>query len=394
MEIDLRASSIGFVSTYPPTVCGLASYTASLLNAIARNRRSRLGLGVVSLSDESRHGNAPDVVFNHRVGDAPSLRATARALNAYDTVSIQHEFGIFGGPDGVEVLDLVSQLTVPTAVTFHTVLDQPTAHQRMIVESLSDQADRIVVMSQTASDRLILRYGADPTAVQVVPHGADALFAGPSLVTGPRPLVLTWGLIGPGKGLESVIAGLANLVDLEPRPRYLIAGATHPNVRAASGESYRDGLVDLVRRLGLKDIVEFDDRYLDRKSLARLVRSADVVVLPYSSVEQVTSGVLVEAIAAAKPVVATGFPHAVELLSGGAGITVPHGDSNAMSTALRRLLTDRPLRSRMAQKAQRLADGWYWPTIGERFGMMMTAMADGDQFAPSQTAPEVTRVAG
>jgi glycosyltransferase involved in cell wall biosynthesis len=394
MEIDLRDASIGFVSTYPPTVCGLASYTASLLNAVAQDRRSRFGLGVVGLADESRHGSVPDVVFHHRVGDAASLKAAARALNAYDAVSIQHEFGIFGGRDGVEVLDLVSKLTVPTAVTFHTVLDHPTENQRMIVDSLSEQADRMVVMSQTASDRLILRYGADPRNVQVVPHGADALFAGPSLVTGGRPLVLTWGLIGPGKGLESVIESLANLVDLDPRPRYLIAGATHPNVRAASGESYRDGLVDLVRRLGLEDVVEFDDRYLDRKSLARLVRSADLVVLPYASVEQVTSGVLVEAIAAAKPVVATGFPHAVELLSGGAGVTVPHGDSSALSAALRRLLTDRRLRSQMAMEAQRLADGWYWPTIGQRFGTMMSAMAEGDQFAPSQTALEVARVAG
>lgn len=394
MEIDLRDASIGFVSTYPPTVCGLASYTASLLNAVAHDRGSRVGLRVVSLSDESRRGSVPDVLLHHRVGHASSLNAAARALNAHDTVSIQHEFGIFGGSDGVEVLDLISKLKVPTAVTFHTVLDRPTANQRMIIDSLSEQADRLVVMSQTASDRLIRRYGVDPQNVEVVPHGADPLFAGPSLVTGARPLVLTWGLIGPGKGLESVIEGMADLVDLDPRPRYLIAGATHPNVRSASGESYRNGLIALVHRLGLEDVVEFDDRYLDRRSLARLVRTADLVVLPYASVEQVTSGVLVEAIAAAKPVIATGFPHAVELLSGGAGVTVPHGDSSALSTALRRLLTDRRLRSRMAREAQRLADGWYWPTVGQRFGTMMSSMAEGDQFAPSQTAAEVARVAG
>ena len=394
MEIDLHDASIGFVSTYPPTVCGLASYTASLLNAVAQDRQSRYGLGVVGMSDKPRRDSLPDVVFHHQIGDASSLKAAARALNAFDTVSIQHEFGIFGGRDGVEVLDLVSALTVPTAITFHTVLDHPTEHQRMIVDSLAESADRMVVMSQTALDRLILRYGADPRRVRVVPHGADALFAGPSLVTGARPLVLTWGLIGPGKGLESVIEALADLVDLDPRPRYLIAGATHPNVRAASGESYRDGLVDLVRHFGLEDIVEFDDRYFDRTTLARLVRSADLVVLPYASVEQVTSGVLVEAIAAAKPVVATAFPHAIELLSEGAGITVPHGDAHALSTAIRRLVTDRTLRSQMAREAQRLADGWYWPTIGRRFGTMMSSLAEVRHLAPSQTTKQVTRVAG
>ncbi len=136
-------------------------------------------------------------------------------------------------------------------------------------------------------DQLIHRYDVEPNDVEVIPHGADALFAGPSLVTGSRPLVLTWGLIGPGKGLETVIEAFADLVELEPRPRYLIAGATHPNVRASSGESYREGLFSLVRRLGLEDMIEFDNRYLDRKTLARLVRSADMVVLPYASVEQV-----------------------------------------------------------------------------------------------------------
>jgi glycosyltransferase involved in cell wall biosynthesis len=397
MEFGSSNPSIGFVSTYPPTVCGLASYTASLVGAIGRHRRSPVGLGVVALADHSRRSNLQDVVFHHRVGDGSSLAKATRVLNEYDAVSIQHEFGIFGGTDGDEVIDLMSELTVPTAVTLHTVLDHPSDHQRAIVDHLSGHADRLVVMSDTASRRLIRRYGVDPDGVEVIPHGADARFAGPSLVTGERPLVLTWGLIGPGKGLEAVIEAFADLLDLDPRPRYLIAGATHPNVREAEGESYREGLVSLARRLGLQDLIEFDDRYLDRTTLARLVRSADLVVLPYASVEQVTSGVLVEAIAAAKPVIATRFPHAVELLSAGAGVTVPHGDVAALSAALRRVLTDGGLRSRMGREAQRLADGWYWPTIGRRFGAMMTTLtrkkATG-RMVGSRAIPEVRSALG
>jgi glycosyltransferase involved in cell wall biosynthesis len=206
--------------------------------------------------------------------------------------------------------------------------------------------------------------------------------------------VLTWGLIGPGKGLESAIEAFADLVDLDPRPRYLIAGATHPRVREAAGESYRESLVSLVRRLELQDLIEFDDRYLDRQSLARMVRSADLVVLPYESSEQVTSGVLVEAIAASKPVLATRFPHAVELLSEGAGIIVPHGDIGALSAALRRLLIDRRMTSRMAMEAQRLASGWDWPAIGQRFGTMMSTMALAGRLAGTDTTPEPRRVAG
>ena len=393
MDIGSRDASIGFVSTYPPTVCGLATYTASLVNAIAGDRGSRAGLGVVDLVNGSVRAPGPDVAFGHRVGDAASLRKATRVLNSYDSVSIQHEFGIFGGPDGEEVVDLVSDLNVPSAVTFHTVLDYPTPHQRMIIDTLAELADRLVAMSQTAAERLVLRHGVDAKRIDVIPHGADMRFAGPSLVTGDRPLVLTWGLIGPGKGLESAVEAFAGLVDLDPRPRYLIAGATHPNVRAESGEAYREGLISLARRFGIEDLIEFDDRYLDRETLARLVRSADMVVLPYSSVEQVTSGVLVEAIAASKPVIATQFPHAVELLSGGAGLTVPHGDVDALSSALRRLLTDRRLTSQMAREARQIADGWFWPTIGRRYGMMMSGLAGAHHVLHPQRT-EVASVAG
>jgi len=394
MDASTPEASIGFVSTYPPTVCGLASYTASLMTAVAGCRRSPFGLGVVALDDAPGGANMPNVAFRHRVGNASSLETAARVLNSYDTVSIQHEFGIFGGTDGDEVLDLVAALTVPTAVTFHTVLSDPSTHQREIIDRLSDHADRIVVMSRTASQRLVLQYGVDPERIDVIPHGADARFAGPSLVTGDRPLALTWGLIGPGKGLESAIEAFSDLADLDPRPRYLIAGATHPHVRETAGESYRESLVSLVRRLGLQDVVEFDDRYLDRPSLARMVRSANLVILPYESAEQVTSGVLVEAIAASKPVLATRFPHAVELLSGGAGLTVPHGNPASLAAALRRLLTDHRMTSRMAMEARRLADGWYWPTIGQRFGTLMSTMALAGSLVGTDTTRETRRAAG
>lgn len=394
MQVRAGDASIGFVSTYPPTVCGLASYTTSLINAIAGDRRSRSGLGVVSLTERTGAPNARDVVFHHRTGNASSLATAARLLNRFDSVSIQHEFGIFGGADGDEVVELMSELTVPTAVTFHTVLEHPTVHQRAIVDHLIEHADRMVVMSETASQRLVHRYGADPGRIAVIPHGADGRLGGPSLVTGDRPLVLTWGLIGPGKGLETAIESFADLRGLDPRPRYLIAGATHPHVRETDGESYREGLVAMVDRLGLGGLVEFDDRYRDRSELARLVRSADVVVLPYASLEQVTSGVLVEAIAAGKPVVATRFPHAVELLSGGAGITVPHGDHAAMAVALRRLLTEHGLLSEMARRARRMADGWYWPVIGRRFGNMMSDLAGAGGIAASSAQAEVFSVAG
>jgi glycosyltransferase involved in cell wall biosynthesis len=372
--ISASDPSIGFVSTFPPTVCGIATYTASLVAALAgSNPRNRTG--VVSLDDGPKANSDPSVVLHHRTGDRASLRTTTAILNTYDTVSIQHEFGIWGRRDGIEVLDLISGLAIPTAVTLHTVLKEPTYDQRAIIEKLCGFADRVVVMSETASTRLIECYGVDPSRIRVVAHGADPAFAGPSLVKGDRPLILTWGLIGPGKGLEWAIKGLANIVDMKPLPRYLIAGATHPNVRQKTGETYRENLIALTESLGLGHMVEFDDRYLDRRELAHLVRSADVVVLPYESVEQVTSGVLVEAIAASKPVVATHFPHALELLSGGAGAVVPFGESYRLGWELRRILSDRPTHEFMTLRARQLATDWYWPTVAGRFAETMSDIA-------------------
>ena len=360
--------SLGIVSTYPPTVCGIATYTASLVQTLsARDVAPPRRLGVVRLTDGMTPDAGDPVVFNHRTGDKASLRIATETLNEYDVVSIQHEFGIFGGRDGAEVLELMSQLKVPTLVTLHTVLEEPTRHQRAIMDGMGTMTEQFVVMSETAAHRLVDRYGVEKSRISVIAHGADPNFAGPSLVTGDRPLIMTWGLIGPGKGLEWAIEAFSHLTDLAPLPRYLVAGATHPHVRRESGESYRHGLKELTARMDLEDVVEFDDRYFSRGELARLVRSADVVVLPYESVEQVTSGVLVEAIAASKPVVATPFPHAVELLTGGAGTIVPFGDPHALAKALRQILSDRGASTLMAQRARKLAAEWYWPTIGRKF---------------------------
>ena len=230
-------ASIAFLGTYAPTVCGIATYTGSLLAAIAADVDRPRRLGAVSLTDRPMAVGDSSVLFHHRLGDPASRRKAVRILNDYDSVSVQHEFGIFGAHDGAEVLDLMSELTVPTAVTLHTVLREPSASQRAIIEQIGRLADRIVVMSETASDRLTARYDIDPGRISVIPHGADPELGGPSLATGSRPLVLTWGLIGPGKGLEWAIEAFADLVDLDPLPRYLIAGATHPAVRRSSGEA-------------------------------------------------------------------------------------------------------------------------------------------------------------
>lgn len=366
--------SIGFVSTYPPTKCGIATFTTALRSAIAANRGSGDRLGVVSLVTERAKSTSREVLHQHLNGDPGSLTRAAEALNALDVAVIQHEYGIYGGPDGAEVLDLVSSLDIPVVITLHTVPKYPTSGHRMILESLIQEADKTIVLSQSAFRQLKDRYEVNDENVLMIPHGAKPSLGAPPPNPGTRPLLLTWGFIGPGKGLETAIEALAGLKDLRPVPRYVVLGVTHPKVRAAEGDAYLQRLMARVRALGLAHIVEFDNRYVDLDSQTNAIRQADIVLIPYDSTDQVTSGVLVEAIAAGKPVVATAFPHAVEMLGTGAGTVVPPADPDALAEALRDLLTDPSRAAQMAKVSRSIAPTLYWPTVASKYETILATL--------------------
>ena len=365
-----RPPAIGMISTYPPTQCGLATFSAALIEHMQLSAGS---LGVVQVVDEPEPRPGPDVVAQLVNGSPDSAGVAVRRLNGFDVVVVQHEYGIYGGPDGVDVLGIVDALTVPTIIVLHTVLQDPTASQRYILLQLLATADVVVTLTQTARRRLIASYGADPAQVVVIPHGA--VDHGP-LSSGERPpvdrlLVLTWGLIGPGKGIEWAIDAMVGLRDLQPR--YLVMGRTHPKVLQRDGEAYRDGLAQRAREAGVHDVVELDDRYLAVGELAELVRQADVVLLPYDSREQVTSGVLIEAVAAGRPVVSTAFPHAIELLADGTGILVPQRDPAALEAALRRVLSEPGLAGELAEQAARKAPELLWASVADRYRTIAAA---------------------
>jgi glycosyltransferase involved in cell wall biosynthesis len=209
--------------------------------------------------------------------------------------------------------------------------------QRSVLERIVAAADAVVTMTDTARQRLTAGYRVDPRKISVIPHGATSHSSAPR-AHHDQPHLLTWGLLGPGKGIEWALRALALLTGKEPIPTYTVAGRTHPNVLAHEGDVYRESLVALAAELGIADLVTWDDVYHDQATLSRLIRSADVVLLPYDSTEQVTSGVLIEAVGAGVPVVATEFPHAVELLADGPGLLVPHQDPMAMAAAIRHVL--------------------------------------------------------
>ena len=358
----------GFLSTYPPTRCGLATFTESLAAAMVLPSDDAFVVRVMDHSSPATpRGQRGIPVVPMISGQPSSVTSAIRMLNSADVAIIQHEYGIYGGRDGDEVLDILARLAIPTIVVFHTVLAHPTPGQKRVLEQVARRAKVVVVMTEAARAILDETYDINAQAAQVIPHGVHPLRPAVAPPANDRPVILTWGLLGPGKGIEWGIRALAQLRDLLPSPRYRVLGQTHPKVLANDGDAYRDRMLATAESLGLRDSVTLDGRYLDADALARNVIAADVVLLPYDSRIQVTSGVLVEAVAAGKPVVATNFPHAREVLSGGAGLVVPHEDPSAIAEALRTILTDPEAAERMARLARRAARETEWPEVGQRF---------------------------
>ena len=352
--------SYGNLSTYPPTQCGLATFSKALVDSLSSAEDV---VQVVSVVDAAGDPTSEEVCHEWVRGSSGSAAAAA-VLNELDVAIIQHEYGIFAGHDGADVLDVVRALWVPTIVVLHTVLETPSARQRSILEELARNAVTVVTMTHTGQRRLAAHYSVDPAKIRVVPHGAVDNRGVPKPMSA-HPVILTWGLLGEGKGIEWAIDAMADLADLHPRPGYQVVGQTHPRVLEQHGERYRDRLID--QAAALRVDVEFDSRYLASADLRRLVRQADVILLPYDSLEQVTSGVLIEAIAAGKPVVSTAFPHARELLASGAGIVVPRQDPAAIAAALRRVLTEPGLAAGMAAEARRIAPELLWPAVAGQY---------------------------
>lgn len=386
VDDDANRRTFGMLSTFPPTACGIATFAAALSAALVARGAAvdvvRCGPGQ-ALED-------PLVVASLGDGSAARRTACVGALNATDVVIVQHEYGIYDGPDGDAVLSLMAAIDVPVVLVAHTVVSEPSAGQRVVLERACARADTVAVMTATARARLLAGFDVDARKVIVIPHGATtppattveashvACAAAGVVGNGPsgrRPRLLTWGLLGPGKGIEWAIDAIAELDDLDPAPTYLIAGATHPKVRQQTGEAYRSMLVERARRSGSGAKISFDDSYRDLESLTDLIRAADLVVLPYDSDDQVTSGVLVDAVAAGRPVVSTAFPHAVELLASGAGIVVPQRDPHALAAAIRAVLSNPDRARTMAAEARRLAPDLSWAAVAARYDALGAGLA-------------------
>lgn len=336
-------------STFPPTRCGIARFAFSLVEALSLSDPA-LDLEVVRLlPDAAQRVSRGVVVMEIDPTNAVGVRAAGRHLSECDVAVVQHEYGIYGGDDGDSVLDLVTATGAPTIAVLHTVVRQPARRQASIIRALAREA-KLVVLCHSAARLLEERYSVSPEDVVVIPHGAH--WSPQPANRQPRRRLISWGLLGPGKGLERSLAAVARLRDIDPPIEYQIVGKTHPSVVASHGYSYRIMLENMVTNLGIDDMVRFVDRFVDDSELFDLVCRSDLVVVPYDNDHQVSSGVITEAVGLARPVVSTRFPYSEEILGGGAGLIVDH-DEGAMADAIRRLIED-PIAYRRAMKAAEL----------------------------------------
>ena len=366
---------IAFLGAYLPRLCGIATFTHDLAEAVAGAApTSQCFAGAVN--DGIKDYDYPSRVrFELDEKDLDSYRRAADFLNFdnADVLCVQHEFGIYGGSAGSHLLALLKEVRMPVVTTLHTVLREPDAAQQKVMEELLRRSDRLVVMARKAADILRDKYGVPDTKVDIIPHGIpempfiDSSFYKAQFGVEGRTVLLTFGLIGPGKGIEYAIDALPEIVSRHPNVVYLVLGATHPHLVAREGESYRLGLARLAEDRGVTEHVIFYNRFVSLDDLKEFIGATDIYLTPYLNEAQVTSGTLAYVFGAGKPVVSTPYWHAQELLADGRGILVPFRDPHAIAEGVRAFLDDPARLQETRERAYQIGREMIWPAVAQRY---------------------------
>ncbi|BAL76275.1 glycosyltransferase family 4 protein [Bradyrhizobium cosmicum] len=391
---------IAVIGNSLPRRCGIATYTTDLKNAISISRQD-IETCIVAMTDRGQaYDYPPAVAFQIKDGNIEDYMRAADFLNAgrFDTVCLQHEFGIFGGEAGAHILVLLSRLTMPVVTTFHTVLADPTPAQRTVMERIVEASSKVVVMAHKGRELLRDVYLVRDDKIEVIAHGIpDVAFAEPDAAKArlgfeQKSVILTFGLLSPNKGIEVMIDAMPSILKRCKNAVYVVLGATHPNLVRNQGEAYRESLIARVRELGIEDHVVFFDRFADLATLLEFISMCDVYVTPYLNEAQMTSGTLAYSFGLGKPVVSTPYWHARELLADGCGILVPFGDSAAIGNEIANLLTDDNRRKAMSRRAYAASRMMTWEQVAERYVSVFENARQGHRlkiFARSDmTAPE------
>ncbi len=370
---------IAFLGNYPPKACGIGTFTNSLARAILSNlKASEISeyAEIIAMEDPAEHHDYPvEVTRKIRPQEASDYRDVADYLNTenFDLLVLQHEYGIFGGDDGVYVMHLLDKLRIPLIVTFHTVLREPSFGQRNVLGRIAERAQSVVVMTQLARTLLSEVFAVADSKVTVIEHGVPVIESAPRDTlrehlgwTGKRVL-FTFGLLGRGKGIETSIKALPAIVEKYPDTLYVVLGKTHPHVVRDNGEEYRDYLKALATELGVGDNLQMISKFASEQELFDCLRAADIYVIPYPNEAQITSGTLAYAVGAGAAIVSTPFWHAMELLQEGRGKLFPFHNSQLLAeTVLRLFDNDRELAD-MRHRAADYGKLLFWPRIGKQY---------------------------
>ncbi|MGZ3581763.1 MAG: glycosyltransferase [Ktedonobacterales bacterium] len=366
---------IAVIGTHAPRQCGIATFTTDFCEALARQFPDA-DIFAIPINDADEYYDYPSRVrFEIAEQDIQSYRRAADFLNTngVDLVVLQHEFGIFGGPSGNYVLELLRQLHMPIVTVLHTVLRKPDTIQRQVFDEILRLSERLVVMSHHAQDLLLDLYQASPAKIAYVPHGIpDVPFVDPNFYKDQfdaegKVVLLSFGLLSPNKGIEYAIGAMPAILERNPTVVYIILGATHPHVRRDQGEAYRMMLQQLAREKGVEQNVVFYNQFIQLDELVEFIGAADLYITPYLNPEQVVSGTLSYTVGTGKAVISTPYVHAEELLSEGRGVLVPFRDSAAIAEAVITLLENDANRHAMRKRAYMLGRNMTWSRVAEQY---------------------------
>ncbi len=392
--------TVAMMGTYLPRRCGIATFSGDLAEAMSQ-AAPQITFRNVAMDDRPEgYRYPPRVWFEINESRRGEYRLAADFLNisSVDVVNVQHEYGIFGGPDGAHLLDCLQRLRIPVVTTMHTVLRQPSEGQRQVTARLAEVSDRLVVLSRRGVEFLRDIYGVDEQKIAFIPHGIpDLPFVDPSFykdqfgVEGKK-VILTFGLLSPNKGIEHMIDALPAVVERHPDAVYIVLGATHPHIRGHSGENYRTSLQRRTEQRGVADHVIFHNRFVEIDELCEFLGAADIYVTPYLSEAQIVSGTLAYAMGAGNAIISTPYWYAQEVLDEDRGVLVPFEDPEAMAGAINHLIEHEVERHAMRKRAYQFSRDMVWPRVARSYLELFATVIEQRRHQPHRAAVSPPRV--
>lgn len=389
---------VHFLGSFPPRECGIATFTKDLVTAIDQSKNPGVECRIAAMNDNlySTYNYPKEVNIQINQDEQESYLIAADKLNKSKKtrlVCIQHEFGLFGSSFGEYLIPLLEELQKPVVTTFHSVLPgtpKIERHRKYVVKKISQNSDKVVVISGFGKDILMQKYGIPEEKIVVIPHGVPSIpfrqeeKAKKELGFEGRKILSTFGLMSKRKGIHFVIKALPRIIEQNPETLYLVIGETHPQVRKHEGEKYRNYLKKIVGKLNLKNHVMFENRYLTQQEICKYIQATDVYITPYYDPFQVSSGTLAYAVASGTACISTPYLYAKDVLRHGRGILVPFKSSRAIVNSANRVLSDRPFRLSIERRAFNYTQGWQWPSIAESYLQLFEEILKGNKLKAAQ----------